>query len=254
MTGPDPAGELGPDPAGELGPDPAAPAHDPAAYWDGRYRADGEIWGEAPSELVAVAAERLRTLGPAVTDLTLLDLGCGYGRDAVALWRALGLSVTGVDGAARAIEMARAALPAGARIEYRRGGFADSDRGQAGAGESEGALFDVVFCSNVYQVLEPAGRAALRATVRRRLASGGLFFLSTLSTRDPEHAGKGRPVPGDPGSFEGRTYLHLCGRDELAADFGFLRLERLDEIAYLEERPRGAPHDHVSWVLIGRAP
>ena len=252
MTGPDPAGELGPDPAGE--PTPPRPlttpprigtaATAPTERSGAKRRAS---WSRWPPSACGRSAPRWR-------DLTLLDLGCGYGRDAVALWRALGLSVTGVDGAARAIEMARAALPAGARIEYRRGGFADADRGQAGAGESEGALFDVVFCSNVYQVLEPAGRAALRATVRRRLAPGGLFFLSTLSTRDPEHAGKGRPVPGDPGSFEGRTYLHLCGRDELAADFGFLRLERLDEIAYLEERPRGAPHDHVSWVLIGRAP
>ena len=31
-------------------------------------------------------------------------------------------------------------------------------------------------------------------------------------------------------------------------------LERLDEIGYLEERPRGAPHDHVSWVVVGRSP
>ena len=48
-------------------------------------------------------------------------------------------------------------------------------------------------------------------------------------------------MPGEPGSFVERRYLHLCRRDELAADFGFLRLERLDEIAYLEQRPRGAP-------------
>jgi SAM-dependent methyltransferase len=152
-------------------------------------------------------------------------------------------------GGAPASDWAPAALPAGARIEYRCAGLADA--GLAGAGD---APFDVVYCSNVYHLLEPAGRAALRATVRRRLAPGGLFFLSTLSTRDPQHAGKGRPVRGEPGSFVERTYLHLCRRDELAGDFGFLRLERLDEIAYLEERPRGAAHDHVSWVVIGRAP
>ena len=80
-----------------------APGHDTAAYWDGRYRADGAIWGETPSELAAVAIDRLRALGPRVSDLRLLDLGCGYGRDAVALWRALGLAVVGVAGAARAI-------------------------------------------------------------------------------------------------------------------------------------------------------
>jgi SAM-dependent methyltransferase len=205
------------------GPDPAAAlGRDTAAHWDGLYRAGGEIWGGTPSELVAVAVERLRTRGPAAANLTLLDLGCGYGRDAVALWHALGLAIVGVDGAARC----------------------------AGAGRPR---FDAVYCSNVYQLLGPAERAALRVTVRDQLAPGGLFFLSTLSTRDPQHAGKGRPVRGEPGSFVERTYLHLCHRAELAGDFDFLRLERLDEIAYREERLAGAPHDHVSWVVVGRA-
>jgi SAM-dependent methyltransferase len=226
-----------------------APGHDTAAYWDGRYRADGAIWGETPSELAAVAIDRLRALGPRVSDLRLLDLGCGYGRDAVALWRALGLAVVGVDGAARALAMARAALPAAARIDYRCLGLAE-----VGAADVGLARFDVVYCSNVYQLLEPAARAVLCAAVRDRLAPGGLLFLSTLSARDPQHAGKGRAVPGEPGSFVEQTYLHLCEREELAGDFGFLELERLDEIAYLEQRPVGAPHDHVSWVVIGRAP
>ena len=229
---------------------------DAVAYWDRRYRAGGELWGETPSELAAVAVERLAALGPAAADLTLLDLGCGYGRDAVVLWRALGLSIVGLDGAAGAIEMARAAVPAGARIEYRCADLADADLADAddrGVGGGGTARFDVVYCSNVYQLLEPGGRAALRAAARRSLVSGGLFFLSTLSTRDPQHAGKGRAVPGEPGSFIERTYLHLCERDELAGEFDFLDVERLDEIAYLEERPAGAPHDHVSWVLVGRA-
>ncbi len=61
-------------------------------------------------------------------------------------------------------------------------------------------------------------------------------------------------MPGEPGSFVERTYLHLSSREELAADFGFLELERLDEIAYREERPAGAPHDHVElgWWSAGR--
>ncbi len=145
------------------GPDrTAAPGDDVAAFWDARYRAGGELWGETPSELAAVAVERLRCpWAPRRRDLTLLDLGCGYGRDAVALWRALGLAVVGLDGAARAIEMARAALPAGARIEYRCADLGDATLG--GAGDT---AFDVVYCSNVYHLLEPAGRAALRATVR----------------------------------------------------------------------------------------
>jgi len=224
-----------------------------AAYWDRQYRAGGALWGDVPSELAAIAVARLGALGPAVADLTLLDLGCGYGRDAVALWDALRLSVVAVDGAARAIEMARAARPAGAAIEYRCGDLGDLGESGRPPGGARSGRFDVVYCSNVYQLLDPVARAALRATVADRLASGGLFFMSTLSYRDPEHAGRGRPVAGEPDSYVERTYLHFCRRDELERDFGFLRLERLDETAYREPRPDGAPHEHVSWIVIGRA-
>ena len=207
-TDPVPASDPGaaPDPGGAADPG-AAPDPGVTTYWDSQYLAGGELWGEAPSELVAAAVERLRRLGAAAAELTLLDLGCGYGRDDVALWRALGLAIVGVDGAARGIEMARAALPAGARIEYGCADFVDSARaddllwqGDDGARGAK-ARFDVVYASNVYQLLDPPARAAFRAAVRDLLAPGGLFFMSTLSARDPQHAGRGRPVPGEPDSF-----------------------------------------------------
>ena len=230
---------------------------DVAAYWDGQYRAGGELWGEIPSELAVAAVERLRQLGPDAAGLTLLDLGCGYGRDDVALWRALGLAIVGVDGAQRAVEMARAALPIGARIDYRCVDFANSARADSGlwggpaSARTARTRFDVVYSSNVYQLLGPPARAAFRAAVGDLLAPGGLFFMSTLSAVDPQHAGQGQPVPGEPDSLR---YLHLCRREELAGDFDFLALERLDELAYVEERPGGEPHHHVSWLLVGRAP
>ena len=221
---------------------------DVATYWDRQYRAGGELWGETPSELAVAAVERLRQLGPDAAGLTLLDLGCGYGRDDIVLWRALGLAIVGVDGAQRAVEMARAALPAGARIDYRC-----VDLTELGA-RAAGTRFDVVYSSNVYQLLGPPARAAFRAAVGDLLAPGGLFFMSTLSAVDPQHAGQGQPVPGEPDSFVERRYLHLCRREELTSDFDFLALERLEELACVEERPGGEPHHHVSWLLVGRAP
>ena len=32
-----------------------------AAYWDGRYRSDGRLWGDGPSELARLAVARLET-------------------------------------------------------------------------------------------------------------------------------------------------------------------------------------------------
>ena len=226
--------------------DESRPTGGVPAYWDEQYRRGGLLWGERPSELAAVAVRRLRELGQAAARLRLLDIGCGYGRDALALWRALGLSVTGVDGAARAIELARAALPADARdrVDYR---VATLDA----IGPER---FDVVYSSNVYQLLDPTARVAFRAAVRDHVAPGGLALVSTLSLSDPEHHGRGVPVDDDPGSFVDHTYLHFCSGEELRRDFGFLELEQVDELAYLEERPGGPPHDHVSWIVVGRAP
>ncbi len=217
---------------------------DTGAYWDGKYAQGGKLWGDAPSVLAVAAIERLGRLGPGAVQLRLLDIGCGYGRDAVALWHALGLSVDAVDPAARAIEMARAARPPQATIAYRKGGLGD-------LGDER---YDAVFVSNLYQLLDPPARERLRAAVRDRVAPGGLVFVGTLSVSDPQHYGKGEPVPGEPDSFVEGRYLHLCRRDELAADFAFLEIEHLAEVAYEEERPGGPPHAHVSWVLVGCSP
>jgi SAM-dependent methyltransferase len=142
-------------------------AADVAAYWDGQYRAGGELWGETPSELAAAVVERLRQLGPAAAGLTLLDLGCGYGRGDVALWRALGLAIVGVDGAQRAVEMARAALPAGARIDYRRGDLTDAARADSGLWDGPGTFprMDRETSSRMdWAVPEPSGRASTSCT------------------------------------------------------------------------------------------
>lgn len=189
-----------------------------AAFWDEEFRRAGHVWGDEPGELAAVAIDRLRTL--------------------------------------------RAARPHDATIEYRRAGLRDLGRDRARTRDDQAAgdpldglpeRFDAVYCANLWQVLGPDDRAALAMVVGDRLAAGGLLLLSTLSTSDPQHGGRGRPVAGDAGSFVERTYVHLSSREELAAAFAYLDVERLDEIAYREERPGGEPHRHVSWVLVGRA-
>ena len=83
------------------------------------------------------------------------------------------------------------------------------------------------------------------------LKPGGLLFLSTLSVRDPEHYGKGSPVPGEPNSFVDKVYLHLFAREELMHDFGFLEIKELYEHEYAEPRATGEAHHHILWILNG---
>ena len=78
------------------------------------------------------------------------------------------------------------------------------------------------------------------------------MFLSTLSVHDPEHHGKGEPVPGEEGSFVDKMYLHLSTGPELEREFGFLRLLSLEEHEFDEPRADGAVHHHVLWLLVAQ--
>lgn len=214
------------------------------SYWDGAYRNEKKIWGRRPSEIAQAAAEYAAGAGYAAAGKRLLDIGCGYGRDALFLAERWGVRAVGVDPSAQAIEMAEADLgrqPAHA-VEFRCARFQEVSDGP----------YDLVYAANLYQILPPADRDAFVRTAAGLLAPGGLFVLGTLSVRDPEHAGKGTPVPGDPDSWNDGKYVHLSTREELETGFAFLTIDRLYEREYLEPRAGGAHHHHVSWILIGR--
>jgi hypothetical protein len=59
-------------------------------------------------------------------------------------------------------------------------------------------------------------------------------------------------VPDEPFTFVEKTYLHFCRREELALDFAFADMERLDEIEVEEPRADGSTHHHILWMLVGR--
>jgi hypothetical protein len=109
-----------------------------------------------------------------------------------------------------------------------------------------------VLAAQVYHVLRPGDRRLLRETIARVLAPGGYLFLSTLSVHDPEHHGKGEPVPGEEGSFVDKMYLHLSTGPELEGEFDFLRLLSLEEHEFDEPRADGAVHHHVLWLLVAQ--
>ena len=100
-------------------------------------------------------------------------------------------------------------------------------------------------------MLRRSEREELRRTVMKVIKPNGLLFLSTLSISDPEHYGKGVPIPKESNSFQDRVYLHFCTREELVEDFAFLSIRELYEHEYYEPRATGETHHHISWILIG---
>jgi cyclopropane fatty-acyl-phospholipid synthase-like methyltransferase len=207
--------------------------------WDKSYEEKERIWGDTPSELARITVDRLRQRDP--DRLDILEIGCGYGRDAAYISDQLDARMLSTDPSQVAIGMAQATCNA-ANVSFRCCNFAETS-----------GTYDVVMASNVYHVLQSEERRRFSQVVAERLRPGGLLFLNTLSTRDPQHYGKGNPVTGEPNSFVNKRYLHFCTRDELRNVFGHLTIEELYEHAYHEPLAEGGFHDHVSWVLIARA-
>jgi cyclopropane fatty-acyl-phospholipid synthase-like methyltransferase len=212
--------------------------------WNNNYGTNNKIWGDTPSELALFACNYLKqsTRFKDSPDIFILDLGCGYGRDAVFLAQNLPCHILGLDNSEKAVEMARSSITGETekRIEFLCYEFGHvNDK------------YDVILASNLYQLLKPEERAKLRETVKRCLKTDGVFFLSTFSVRDPQHFGKGTPVENEPNTFFDNRYIHLSDRAELEADFDFLNINALYEREF-QERRSTEDHHHISWVLMGR--
>jgi SAM-dependent methyltransferase len=222
-----------------------------ARYWEKRYTVEGRLWGDGPSELARLAVARLR---PAVADardpegppLTVIDVGCGYGRDSRYLAAELRCRVLGLDPSPAAVAAARKARRPGEDVEYEVGDVASLAEAGARAGR-----FDVAFAGNVYHLLSPGGRREFAAALATLVRPGGLLFLSTLSPRDPQHYAVGDPVLGEERSWVDHVYLHFCTADELEGAFSAFQVLDLEERSYKEHNVNDVVHWHASWFLEG---
>ncbi len=211
--------------------------------WDNTYKRDNKIWGDNPSELAKFASDRIKKFAYPDSKI-LLDVGCGYGRDSKFLREETNIRVLGIDCSKSAIEMACASVKSGDGVEFLLTDFKSATRGP----------FDVIFASNLYQVLTLRDRAEFIEFVRKNLRPDGSLFLGTMSTGDPEHFGKGHPVEGDPNSFKDEKYLHFSDKRELERDFGFLIIKEMQEREFYEPRSNGTTHHHKSWLLMAQSP
>jgi SAM-dependent methyltransferase len=215
--------------------------------WNNTYKADKTVWGDQPSELGTFAWDYLKGNHDKYHNCRLLDLGCGYGRDALYLAGKLGCQVMGIDNSEKAIEMAidlsgkaQKDIP-GIKAEFRCCDFRNTIDGE----------FEIVFASNFYQLLRKEERAELREVAKLKLKTGGILFLSVMSTNDPEHAGKGKKIENEENSYFDEKFLHFSNRGELGNDFNFLSITRLLEKEFFEPRSNGVTHHHISWLLAG---
>lgn len=146
------------------------------------YKAPGDIWWDEEQPLsslrtainpcrVGYLRRTLELLAIEPTGRPALDLGCGGGLMAEEVAR-LGFSVTGIDPAPAAIEVAKAhASESGVRIDYR-----------VATGEAlpfADASFDLVYCCDVLEHVSNLERVIEESA--RVLRPGGIYFFDTIN-------------------------------------------------------------------------
>ena len=215
-----------------------------ASTWEEAYRRNARLWGDRPSEIAEIAANYVREQISTPGKLTLLDIGCGYGRDDIYLASQLGLSITGIDRSSQAITLAAEALTT---LDLDNVRFVCAD-----LATFSGEVYDLILVSNLYHLLDGAARQQLGERVTELLRPNGLLFLNALSTSDPEEYGQGEPVADDTNSFVTDKFRHFATPAELHDTFLSLSAQALYERPYDEPHPGGRTHHHVAWILIAQ--
>ncbi|HSN21399.1 MAG TPA: class I SAM-dependent methyltransferase [Usitatibacter sp.] len=205
-------------------------AHDPAQLerWNGRFSAEGYLFGKAPNAFLASQRERLH---PGMRALSIAD---GEGRNSVWLAQQ-GLRVTAFDFSPVAVAKARElAKEAGVEVDHR---VCDIFRW-----DWDAALYDVV-AGIFFQFLAPAQRAEVFAGMRRALAPGGLLLIQGYR---PEQIGHGTGGPSD----ADRLYTEALLRESFAA-LEILHLRSHDDVV-----DEGTAHRGMSALidLVARRP
>lgn len=177
------------------------------AFWDGTR--DHDV-----SQNIAVLLEQIEAEPP----FTILDLGCGPGRD-LAAFRALGHRAIGVDGAARFVEMAR------------RHSGCDVWLQDFLALDLPDAHFDGVFANATLFHCPSRELPRVLQDLRRALKPGGVLFSSNP---------RGHNEEGWNGERYGSYYDLETWRRHLATA-GFAEL-----LHYY--RPPGLPRDQQPWL------
>ena len=193
-------------------------------FWDSVYRQDVAPWDIGrPQEAFARIAEGGEVSGP------LLDSGCGTGEHAL-LFASRGLSATGVDLSAPAIETARAKAA-------RRGLQVRLEVADVLALEGVGGPFATVIDAGVFHVFDDAARSRYVAGLTAVTNPGAVLYLLCFSEHAPAGQGPRRVT-----------------RDELRASFADGWRVRRVEASRIEVRPdfsTEAPHAWFATIVRG---
>ena len=161
---------------------------DSSRLWDNEYGAAGipSSWKHEPSTTVLWGLENLKYVEPSAipnSDSTVLESGCGTGRNAIAVAAQFGCHVRGFDYSKAAIDAANARLASSSRDVQDRVQFSRADvRDGFPFPNTEADLAMDIFV--YFHLLRSSERAAWRAEIARVLKPGGALLLSLADATD----------------------------------------------------------------------
>jgi SAM-dependent methyltransferase len=211
-----------------------------STFWEGRY-AQGLVYGTEPTSV----AQRLVGVFRRERVASLLEAGCGSGRDAL-LYAREGFAVTGLDLSPRALRWAaERATQEGLGITLLAGDLLSSEL-QAGS-------FDAAVAIHLIHLQPEPVRRAMVNRLWLLTRDGGLIAMANYST---EEAGfttwQPYPEPNTRVDPKGKL-VHFFDAADIAALFPPDRFDLLAcELTDLEEVPDGGPVSHREWLTIAR--
>jgi len=214
--------------------------------WDEAYQESGtaSLWQEAP---IPILDDLIKLLGSHSVK-TVVDLGCGDGRNLVPL--ASHFNVVGVDLSQVALQRAAKKLCDKSAIyivgDIERLPFASS-------------TVEAVSCLDVFGQLPVPSKVV--DEIFRILKPGGILALNAFTLQD-ETYGVGDPIPGQPHSFNYKnTLFHYFTKDEVLSLFSSdkhkwktlqFSTKSWDDPPHGDFRP--VPHKHDNWILVVQKP
>lgn len=209
-------------------------------FWERRY-ADGPVYGVEPTSLAPRLAALFRFHGVE----TLLEAGCGSGRDAL-YYAAEGFAVTGMDLSANALGWARRRAEAlGLQVTFLQEDLAET--------ALPPGSFDACVAVHLMHLYPAPLRQRLVNQLWRLTRDGGMVAMANYSTREagfdtwepyPEPNSRIDPKGKLVHFFAAEEFEQLVPRDR----FEILTLEEVE----LAEVPDSGPVTHREWLAVAR--
>ena len=207
---------------------------DKKEYWESRFKAEGKIWGESPSQSAHAAVK----LFLANNVKTVLVPGSGYGRN-TKLFSAAGMDVTGIEISETAYEMASQFDP---RSKFYKGTVLDMS--------FDNLKYDAIYCYNVLHLFRQTERELFLQQCKGKLKDGGLIFFTVFSN---EESNFGQGTETELNTFESKPGrpVHYFTEGDLKQHFHNFDIINIGTIQDPENHG-GDAHIHILRYIFAR--